>query len=59
MIKCLQLIYNDKHSSYEELLQKDGAVSIHHKNIKELAFESQKMFKNFLVTLFRVGFFYP
>ena len=27
--RCLRLIYNDKNSSYEELLTKDGSVSIH------------------------------
>ena len=30
---------NDKLSSYEELLEKDGSVSIHHKNIQSLAIE--------------------
>ena len=31
--RCHRLIYSDKKSSYEELLGKDGSVSIHHKNI--------------------------
>ena len=31
--QCLRLIYNDKKSSYENLLEKDNSVSIHHKNI--------------------------
>ena len=30
---------NDKLSSYEELLEKDGSVSIHHKNIQSFAIE--------------------
>ena len=30
---CLRIIYNDKHSSFEELLVKDNSVSIYHKNI--------------------------
>ena len=34
-----RLIYNDKQSSYEELLIKDGTVSIHHRNIQTLATE--------------------
>ena len=34
--RCLRLIYNDKNSSYEELLTKDGSVSIHHRNIDAL-----------------------
>ena len=37
--KCLHLIHNDKLSSYEEFLEKDGSVSIHHKNIHSLAIE--------------------
>ena len=35
--RCLRLIHNDKLSSYEELLEKDGSVSIRHK--KSLAIE--------------------
>ena len=30
--RCLRLIYSDKSSSYEELLERDGSVSIHRKN---------------------------
>ena len=37
--RCLRVIYNDKQSSYEELLIKDGTVSIHHRNIQTLATE--------------------
>ena len=37
--RCLRLIHNDKLSSYEELLEKDWSVSIHHKNIQSLAIE--------------------
>ena len=37
--RCLLLIHNDKLFSYEELLEKDGSVSIYHKNIKSLAIE--------------------
>ena len=37
--RCLRLIHNDKLSSYEELLEKDESVSIHHKNIQSLAIE--------------------
>ena len=35
----MRLIHNAKLSSYEELLEKDGSVSIHHKNIQSLAIE--------------------
>ena len=37
--RCLRLIHNDKLLSYEELLEKDEPVSIHHKNIQSLAVE--------------------
>ena len=35
--KCLRLIQNDKLLSYEELLEKDGSVSVHQRNIQSLA----------------------
>ena len=35
--RCLRLIYNDENSSYEELLTKDGSVSILNRNIQALA----------------------
>ena len=37
--RCLRLVYDDKLSFYEELLEKDGSFSIHHKNIQGLAIE--------------------
>ena len=37
--RYLRLIHNDKLSSNEQLLEKDGPVSIHHKNIQSLASE--------------------
>ena len=37
--RCLRLVHDDKLSFYEELLEKDGSVSIHHKNIQGLAIE--------------------
>ena len=45
--RCLSLIYNDKYSSFEELLVKDKSVSIHHKNIHALAIE---MFNVYTIT---------
>ena len=41
--RCLRLIYNDKRSSYDELLINNGAVSIHHRNIQRLAAEMFKV----------------
>ena len=37
--RCLRIIYNDKQSSFTELLNKDNSVSIHIKNIQRLAIE--------------------
>ena len=37
--RCPQLIQNDKLPSYEELLEKDGSVSFHHRNIQSLVIE--------------------
>ena len=41
---CLRLIYNDKCSSFEELLVKDKSVSAHHKNIHTLVTETFKVY---------------
>ena len=41
--RYLRIIYNDKQSSYEELLIKDGKVSIHHRSIQTLANEMFKV----------------
>ena len=44
--KCLRIIYHDKRSSFNVLLEKDGSVSIHESNIKILATEMFKVSKN-------------
>ena len=44
--RCLWLIYNDRISSYEELLDKDNnSVPIHQKNLQKLAIEMFKRCK--------------
>ena len=37
------MIYNEKISNFEELLDKDSSVSIHHNNIHALAIEMYKV----------------
>ena len=41
--RCLRLIYSDKKSTYENLLEKDNSVSIQHENIQPLAIEMFKV----------------
>ena len=41
--RCLRIIYSDKQSSFEALLEKDGSVSIHNRNIQILATEMFKI----------------
>ena len=41
--RCLRIIYNDKKSSFKTLLEKDGSVSIHDRNIQCLATEMYKV----------------
>ena len=41
--RCLRIIYDDKHSNFEELLVKDNSVSIHHNNIHTLPIEIYKV----------------
>ena len=38
--RCLRIIYNDKKSTFYELLEKDGPVSIHKRNLRFLAYEN-------------------
>ena len=33
--RCLRIIYSDKKSNFDELLNKDKSGSIHHQNIQE------------------------
>ena len=43
--RCLRIIYSDKQSSYEELLEKGGSVSIHPRNLQVLAIEMYRVRK--------------
>ena len=44
--RSLRLVYNDYCSSFDELLNKDNSVSIHHKNIQLVAIEMHKFVNN-------------
>ena len=44
--RSLRMVYNDKQSSFEELLKKDGSVSIHIKNTQLLMIEMYKVKNN-------------
>ena len=51
--RALRITYGDNVSSFQELLEKDNSVSIHHRNIQVLATEMYKISKNlspFIVT---------
>ena len=40
---CLQIIYSDKQSSFETLLEKNGYISVHNRNLQILANEMFKI----------------
>ena len=41
--RCLRIIYGDKHSSFEELLEKVSSVSVYERKIQILAAEMYKV----------------
>ena len=43
---CLRIVYNDKQSLFNELLEKGGSVSIQMRNIQILATEMYKLINN-------------
>ena len=49
--KALRIVYRDSESSFVNLLEKDGTVSMHVKNLQVLATEMFKVSKNFSVPL--------
>ena len=44
--RCLRIIYNDKKSSFKELLETDKSVPIYIKNLQVLATEMFKVYRN-------------
>ena len=55
--RYLRLIYNDKLASYDQLLLKDGSVSMYYRNIQNLAIEMFKV-KNYLSPEIVTGTFF-
>ena len=44
--RCLFIVHNDKTSSFDKLLEKDGSVTIHTRYLQTLATEMFKIYKN-------------
>ena len=49
--RCLRIIYNDKQSSFAELLNKDNPVSIHIRNIQRLVVEMCRFYNGLSLPL--------
>ena len=45
--RALRIVYNDQLSNFEELLQRDGSMTIHERNIQKLATEVYKTVNGF------------
>ena len=41
--RCLRIIYNEKRSSFEDLLVEDGSISMHYNNVHTLSTEMYKV----------------
>ena len=54
--RCLRFIYNDKKSSFKDLLEKYVSVSIYHRNLRTLAVELRKVFKGLSPVIFAEAF---
>ena len=49
--RCLRIIYNNKMSSFADLLAEDGSATIHTRNLQVLATEIFRVHKNILLTI--------
>ena len=49
--RALRLVYKKEHSSFEELLNKDNSLSIHHRNLQKLVIEMYKVKNNLSSTI--------
>ena len=50
---CLPITYNDKKSTFYELLEKDGSVSIHKRNLRFLTCEMLKLKRGIALELIK------
>ena len=57
--RCLQIIYDNKNSSCNELLEKDDSISIHIRNIQILATEKYKLSNNLPPPIMKLNFQRP
>ena len=61
--RCLRILHNDKRFSFNALLEKDGSVTIHERNIKILATKVFKVSKNLAPSgshkIFKLNFLSP
>ena len=51
--RALRLVYKDELSTYEDLLRRDGSVSIHNKNLQLLVIEMYKVDKGLSPTFMK------
>ena len=54
---CLRIVYSDNTSSFEELLETDNSVSVHHRNIQVLATELYKIVNGLSPEIMKVFLF--
>ena len=51
--RCLRVIYNDKVSSFKELLERDRSIPVHSKNLQILVTRMFKVYNNIAPPIFR------
>ena len=56
---CLQIIYSNKSVSYEELLEKDGSVSLRHRNLRILDTKMFNFVKDISPAVMKFFHFFP
>ena len=49
--RALRMVYNDRISSFQDLLDKDNSFTVHHFNIQSLAIEMIKVTNNIATTI--------